>query len=158
MEVGHGQEKSEEGKEGDKEEEESSRPEGGGEAGQAGRQEGGGQEGRSPEGIGAQESGRPEASAARDADGGPAGARDRSTGSFHGGDAGGEDGAESCRGLAVPDGLEALNAPRMNCGRSGAQASGCTADIRSRGESACASERRAVQVHDDVRYSGLDPS
>jgi hypothetical protein len=123
MEVGHGQEKSEEGKEGGKEEEESGRPKGGGEASQEDRQEGRRQEGRRPKGIGAQESGRSEApAAARDADGGTPGARDRdcSTGSFDGGDAGGENGAEPCRGLAVPDGVEALNAPRMNCGRSGA--------------------------------------
>jgi hypothetical protein len=129
MEVGHGQEESEESEEGGEEEEESGRAKGGGEAGQENRQEEGGEESAR-----AQESGRPEAAEAGDADGGAAdaGDRERGAGSFHGGDAGGEDGTESRRGLAVSDGLEALNAARMTCGGSGAHAPDCTADIRER--------------------------
>jgi hypothetical protein len=109
MEVGHGQEASEEGKKVREEEEEESSRTKGHEVGKEKRPEGGGQEGSR-----AQEGGRPEASEeARHTDGAGAGTRGRcsGTGSVHGGDARGEDCPEPRRGLAVPDGLEALRWP-----------------------------------------------
>jgi hypothetical protein len=113
MEVGHGQEASEEGKEGaEKEEEESGRTKGSGKVGKENRPEDGGEEEIRPEG------GRQKASQDGDADEGARGACGRGTGSVHGGDAGSEDGVEPRCGLAFSDGLEALNGPRMNCGQS----------------------------------------
>jgi hypothetical protein len=106
MEVGHGQEASEEGKKVREEEEEESSRTKGHEVGEEKRPEGG------QEGFRAQESGRPEASEeTRHTDGGGAGPRDRcsGTGSFNGGDARGEDRPEPRRGLALPDGFEALS-------------------------------------------------
>jgi hypothetical protein len=106
MEVGHGQEKSEEGKK-VPEEEESSGSKGGCEVRKEDgrKEEGGGQE--SPR---AQEGGRQETSATRDAHGGAPGARYRygCGGTFHGGDAGREDCPEPGGRLAVSDGLQAL--------------------------------------------------
>jgi hypothetical protein len=117
MEVGHGQEASEEGKKvSEEEEEESGRPKDG-KVGQEDRQEGGGQEEDDAEGR------RKEARSQGDADGGagsPRDDRDCRPGALHGGDAGGEDRAEPRRGLAFPDGFEALSGLRMNCGQSGA--------------------------------------
>jgi len=106
MEVGHGQEKSEEGKKVREEEEESSGSKGGREV----RKEDGQKEGSGPEGPRAQEGGRQETSATRDAHGGAAGAGPQRGcgGTLHGSDARGEDGPESGGRLAVPDGLQTL--------------------------------------------------
>ena len=112
---GHGQEESEEGKKGgEKEEKESGRPKSKGKVRKESRQEDGAQEEVCAEKGGWQET-SPE-----HADEGARGPRDRDhrPGPVHGGDAGGEDGAESRRSLALSDGLEALSGQRMNCGQS----------------------------------------
>jgi hypothetical protein len=105
MEVGHGQEESEEGEKVGQEEKESSRSKDScEEVRKEDRRE---EEGCGAEGARAQEGRRQEAPAPRDAHGGATGAGGCAP-AVHGRDAGGENGAQPGGRLAVPDGVPAL--------------------------------------------------